>query len=340
MTLEGMLSSAEVLEHVALFLDPFSAIELTRTSSCMYTALPRNSNLGVLIWKTYLSNERYLSNRLVIETAKAMVQSDVVSRSNYKCILAVLVQKNGFMKITRLKSLCATGKLAHPVLPHKGGWRSLIRLDQFALKRASKESVMPHGEHQLVDIEAPLEVKFIGRIAGQRGKSEMVKDKIEALSGAEPNDDALFSTRLNTIFEILLREVNFAGLLDVLDICKTLTRDAAVDKALEASIVPFRTNLHDSVLHLIVKSDSIKLPEKMRLVRNLLEFSSTKSLVNAVNLNHETALVLIKKRAEVGSALEHLTHLQAVADALIDSGADVYLCDRKGVFYERITSGG
>jgi hypothetical protein len=333
MSLEHLFSSSEVIEVVATFIDPLSAIELTRTSSTMYTSLPRNSSLGVQTWKMYLTKPHYLTNRLVIETAKSLVESELVSRSNYKCILAVLVQKNGFMKISRLKSLCVSGKLASPVLPHKGGWRMLVRFDQFALKRASKDPVENRSDYHISDMDVPIEVKFIARIAGQKGKTDMLKQKLSALPKHE------FTDLLTSVLNIVVREHNFPGLLDIIEAIRENEAVSAIDESIRRSITPFKTALDENLLHLIIKDSSIKVNQKVSLLRCLLQYDSTKKLINALNLNHETALVLLSKT--VTSSLSPERELwQQAAEVLIMNGADVYLCDRKGYFYEPLISKG
>lgn len=328
-TLESLLSSAEVLETVSTFLDPMSAIELTRTSSGMYCNLPRNSSMAVQIWSMYLTDPRYLTNRLVLESAKALVASKDVSRSNYKCILAVLIQRNGFMKINRLKSLCASGKLASPLLPHKGGWRCLVRLDQFALKRASKESTTLGSQRP--GIAASVDVKFIARIAGQKGKTELLKSKLKNLFAEEDTDD------MHSVFSILLAELNWMGLIDVLESVKDTLSHERVDKALSTIISPFKTSLGDSLFHLLVKESSLKILDKNRLMHLLLDFPSMKLLVNEVNLNHESVLVLVSKTAPRSGP--DTAAWQDLAELFITAGADKYLCDRKGTFYEPLVSG-
>jgi hypothetical protein len=333
-TLITLFSSHEALEAVSLFLDPASALELTRTCTALYCNLPRNSAMAIQTWSMYLTDPRYLTNQLVLETARGLVASKDVSRSNYKFILAVLIQKNGFMKVNRLKSLCASGKLSSPVLPHKGGWRCLVRLDQFALKRATKESASGQLS-QPEEISASVDVKFVARIAGQKGKTYLLKQKLKSLCDTDTADGYLDD--MHVIFKILLKESNWMGLIDVLASAYDIIPLETVNKALNSSLVPFRTNLKDSLLHLIVKDSSLRVQDKLRLVDLLLAFPSMKALVNEVNLNHEAPLVLVTKTAPKSSP--DIDVWQQLATKLISAGADKYLCDRKGLFYEPLVSG-
>ena len=313
MHLSEILTSGDFAVQVTEYLDAISTISLTRTCSQLYCGLPRNSAVGVVIWRRYLSDERYLANRLVFETAKSLVHSDKVSRSNYKLILAVLSEKNGFMKITRLKSLCAEGKLAAPILPHQGKWKCLTRLDQFALKRASATGVENAPAHANVP-EASTAVKFIGRIAGRKGRSDMVKAQLVPLLKLTDKP------HLSSLLKLLVAEMNIAGIAEVLWVAGDCVPDSSIESAVKEALSAFTTSIGDTILHLVVKDVAGSPAEKVKWLQCLLRYDVVKAIVNQVNLHHETALVLAGGRSD----------LEPVGMMLIENGADANICDKKG----------
>lgn len=333
-SLPSVISSHEVIQVISEFLDPVSMLHLTLTSSVMYCALPRNSSMSVNIWRKYLTDSRYLTNKLVIETSRALVASDQVSRANYKCILAVLVQKNGFMKVSRLKSLCASGKLSSPLLPHKGGWRSITRLDQFALKRASKECESAQPLPQSLISRGSTELDFISRIAGRKGKFEVLRERLSKYF-ADVSDIQRTSSLL-TLLKTLVTDRNVTGFVEVLKVSDSVFDVGTIDSLVGEASRDFNNNLQETWLHFILRDSQTSPKEKVGIFDSLLEFSSLRNLVNIVNLNHVSPLVLITTELATKSAAVDRTRWQEIADILIKHGADVYLCDRKGTFYEPI----
>ena len=271
-----------------------------------------------------------MTNKLVQESAKSLVSSDQVSRANYKLILTVLMQKNGFMKVNRLKSLCASGKLSVPLLPHKGAWRCLTRLDQFALKRASAEAANEKPRQE--SIVQSSSSKFVSRIAGRKGKREMVKQHLGPLlrNGVDG---------LRPLVEILVADLNFSGLAEVLELSESSVSKAQIETVLEHSVSGYKSSIQDTFVHAIVREKSLPLPEKRAVLTQLLEYEPVRQLLNQVNLNHETPLVVAAGIAKTVTEAEK-QDWQKIASLFISKGADVYLCDKKGVFYEPIVQGG
>jgi hypothetical protein len=331
-SLVSTLSSTEVVQLTALFLDPSSMLVLTRTCTQMYLGLPRNSAMSIQIWRTYLTEGRYLNNKLVLETARALVMSQAVSRSNYKMILAVLVQKNGFMKVSRLRSLLAAGKLSTPVLPHKGEWRKVIRLDQFALKKASKEvwaePARPSGDS---GSRGSTELDFISRIAGRKGRESALREMLSCT--LKTLNETKTQSVLTLIFSNVVNDQNFLGLVEVATVASTLTSVDIVSSCLTKVVSNYKTALEETILHSLLRDQSTTVKQKFSMLSKLFEFSCMRDLVNRVNLNHQSALVLVSTCLSKSS---DLSGWQEVADLLIKTGADVYLCDRKGKFYEKI----
>ena len=328
-TLWQVISSGEILPNLAEFMDAISAIEVTRASAQFYTGIPRNSSVGVQIWRRYLADDRYQWNRLIFAFSRDLVGDDRVSRANYKLILGVLVQKNGFMKISRLKSLCSSGKLSQPILPHKGAWRCLTRLDQFALKRAAgeqkKSDVVEISTTSLAVSSRPglsATGKFVSRICGRKGekKSEMVRNHLVSLLSSS-------SEQLTWLIDTLVKEGNFLGVREVLEVALSVVSADKVSKLVFPPLHAFRTNLGDTILHLIVKDKDLNLAEKISILNFLKNLPSCASnLINAVNLSHETPLLLL-----MNSGLEERVQLSEV---LKDLGADASICDVKGNFFK------
>ncbi len=334
---ELLCSSNEILQSVVGYLDASSALDLTKVCSSMYIGLPRNSPLGVQIWRTLLVDPRYNSNKLTLETSRLLATSDKISRANYKCILAVLTQKNGFMKVSRLKSLCAAGKLSTPVLPRHGGWRALVRLDQFALRRASKESISSDQSGIRISTEdTPVDVKFVARMAGQKGKRALLEQRFEtALQGRDEHECL---KRLVAIYTILMTESNIAGMSEILEVSEKFVTNKILESVLESTLQQFSTQIEDNILHVVMKDSRLQTVQKLHFIKLLLAYNSIKKLLNKVNLHHETPLVLINK-ISVGNTPD-LAELQKIADLMISAGADQYLCDRKGLFYQPVWTSG
>lgn len=320
-TLWNAVSCIEVLTTALEFLDPASAIILTHVSSQFYIGIPRNSGVGVQIWRRYLTDERYQASRLIFQAGRDLAENALVSRANYKLILAVLVQKNSFMKISRLKSLCGSGKLSHPILPHKGQWRCLTRLDQFALKRATSENVKPHNSLGLSHGCISTEGKFIARICGRKGKNGMVRDHLVKLLSRNVSE-------LTWVINTIVREgSNFLGLKEVLDIAGDVLGTDQVNKLVLPPVDSYRTHLGDSILHLLVKDESLDFRDKVSVLETLRRLPCIGKLVNVVNLSHETALVLLMSRSHAEQ--------EALCVILLEMGADVNICDSKGNFFFR-----
>lgn len=321
--LSALLSNGDVPIIITEFLDASSGLELSRTCTQIYCAIPRNSTVGVSIWRRYLSDNRYVSNRLVFEIGKQLVESENVSRSNYKLILSVLAQKNSFMKINRLKALLSDGKLANPILPHKGEWRCLTRIDQFALKRATQESQGAPRSNLVIpaSTSATTGVKFISRLAGRKGRHEMVMKQLSTL--LQNNS----SEQLTELLSILVQEMNHAGLLEILEISSSILDGRTVDECLSRSIKGFQSAIGDTLLHTVVRDKNTSIEEKIRLMKGLLKYDGLKKLVNETNLNHESVLVL------VGTLQPTDKRWSDIGNVLIGNGADLNICDKKGNFY-------
>ena len=334
LSLSSIISSCEVVQIVSDFLDPISMINLTLTSSEMYCGLPRNSSMSVNIWRKYLTDSRYLTNKLIIETARSLASSENVSRANFKCILAVLVRKNGFMKVSRLKSLCAAGKLSTPLLPNKGAWRAIIRLDQFALKRASKECDSGKPPVPSFTTRGSTGLDFISRIAGRKGKFGVVSERV--LSFFSEMSDSEKISSLTTLLKTLVDDGNILGFIDVLKICGPIYDHEAVDSILGKACTEFNSILRDNFLHYILRDSQTSPKDKVGILDFLLQFSSLRNVVNIVNLNHVSPLVLISNELAITCSMEDRLQWQQIADLLIKHGTDIYLCDRKGNFYQPI----
>ena len=286
--------------------------------------------MSVQVWKTYLCDSRYMTNKLVAETARGLVNSDQVSRANYKLILAVLMQKNGFMKISRLKSLCGSGKLSVPLLPHKGAWKCLVRLDQFALKRASAEATGHKASRtdQPVLASTSTSVKFVARIAGRKGKHEMVKQNVRPL---------LSQGTFQSLLEMLVLEANFSGLAEVLDLAQVELSLTEVDTKLSCALSSYKSGIEDNILHRILRDTTTTVSEKLKIFQILFLFESPKLLINKVNLNHESPLITA---FGLGTASSGKQEWEKIANIFIKNGADVFLCDKKGLFYDPTLLGG
>jgi len=319
LSIADVLSSGEIPVTLCEYLDAESALSLTRTSASIYLAIPRNNTMSVAIWRKYLADPRYVPNRLVFDIGKFLVESGDVSRANFKPIVAVLSQKSGFMKINKLKSLCSSGKLSVPLLPRNGQWRSLMRLDQFALKRATKECGDDQNKPPPATIEKNSMESLITRLAGVKGRSPMVEKYLDRMIKESPG-----LPRLINLVGRLVREQNIPGLIEILELLsKRPTVD--LDALIETSIGPYRTPIGDNILHACVRLPAVTVVD---MVRRILNFSSLSvGLVNQVNLNHETPLLLASKVAQPGGIRE------AVCGFLITAGSDVNIPDKKGNFY-------
>jgi len=321
-TLWNALSSGEVLVIFAEFMDASSTLDLTRVSRDFYCGIPRNSSLGVQIWGKYLEDERFQANRLVFQAGKELRHSACVSRSNYKLILAVLVQKNSFMKISKLKHLCGSGKLSQPILPHKGQWRCLTRLDQFALKRATAEQNKSENAVPLNSSSTPslsTAAKFVARICGRKGKSEMVRSHLVPLLTGDSIGEFTW------VVDTLIRESNFLGVSQVVEMAIEVLGLERVNKLVFPPFNSFRSSVGDTFLHLLVRDGSLSVREKLEVVAVVGSLPSVCQLVNEVNLSHETALKLLMDRGA--------EEKKEVSGALLKLGANSSICDMKGNFF-------
>ena len=318
-SLEDLLSCGEVLSSVTSFLDATSALELSRASVSLYLALARNTPLGISIWRRYLTDLKYVPNRLVFDVGKTLVETADVSRANFKLVVAVLSQKSGFMKINKLKALCASGKLNNPLLPRKGQWRALVRLDPFALKRATAEgnqqnrpevNVMPPRSTPSIE-------SLIIRMVGSRSKSPLLEQQlVRVLAG---NPDAMQST-LSSIFSALLANNQFPGVCDLIEMVLKLSPPQdreKIERIISNTVVSFRTSIGDTILHALIRVTEFDL------CGSLLKHDMLRPLLNTVNLNHETPLLLLFKQNKSAPL---------IAD-LIQHGADTSIPDKKGNLY-------
>ena len=291
------------------FLDAPSTLEMTRTCVGLYLALPRNCAMSIEVWRRYLSEDRYLGNRLTFEIGKTLVESDQVSRSNYKLILAVLLQKNGFMKITKLKTLMTVGKLASPILPHKGKWRCLIRLDQFALKRATLEGIAQDENKPANTLSTE---SFICRIAGNKSKLPLLKQYLSKHLNSSPSLSPLVSRCLSS--------GNISGLSDIPHLSQNqLHCGGSVDSVIP-TIKSHRNLLGDNIFHILIRDS--RCVDKVRVISNLLVIPSLCQLLNEVNLTNQTPLVLA-----FSSGMPELCKLFKT------HGADTSICDNRGIYY-------
>ncbi len=306
------------------YLEGSDALSLSRACVRIYQTLSRNTPMGISIWRRYLTDARYQGNKLTFEIGKSMTQSDMVSRANYKLILAVLAQKNGFMKIGRLKDLLGKGTLSSPILPHKGKWRSIIRLDPFALKRANKESgglQQPQIENKPSNlITGPSTEAFLCQLAGQKSKRVLLTQFLEKYLTSGPH-----AVQLQTLVEVCISAGNLAGLGDILSLARLRVSDSDFQNVVKSCVFPFRTPLGNCILHELLRDPKLVLSEKVRVVLQLLELPVFPSLLNEVNLSHETPLVLAMKIDRIG--------LHSVCSRMLAVGADPSLCDSHGVFF-------
>ena len=293
-----MFSSLEVASVIFQYLNVVDALETTRTSSEFYKAIPRNSAFGVSVWRQYLTDVRYITNRLVFETGKFLAESDQVSRSNYKLILCVLSQKNGFMKTSKLRGLCASGKLVHPILPRRGKWKGIVRLDQFALKRASLEN--EENDSGNVKHVSPV-VLFASRVAGRAGKQEVFATQVRKLVSESS------SKHVADLVLTLVSDGNVAGLAQLL---RLLPADM-LEQCLNAETLSFRTAVGDNLLHLATTKGTAVAD-----IECLLQFASIQAMLNERNLG--------------GRAPLHACARAEIFDLLVQHGADRHLPDSKG----------
>jgi hypothetical protein len=261
------------------YLNAGSCLELTRVCSGLYLAIPRNTALGISIWRRYLDDERYVTNRLLFDFGKDVTDMDRsnCSRANYKCILASVSGRSGLLRVQRLRKLLVEGKLSIPVLPRKGGWRCLARLDQFALKRLAGED---GKEDRLVPpSENGMAVNYLVRIL-LRGRVDLVKDKIAKLD----------ELNLIKVVTELFQHRAVDGLLGILEI--------SVDKNEEffQRIGEIRSNLNNYLIHLISPNCT-----------NLQIFTKLRHSINHQNLLGDSPLHLVRDPA----VYDHLLSLGA-----------------------------
>jgi hypothetical protein len=295
------------------YIDAASALELSRTCVQLYQALSRNTSLGISIWRRYLSDDRYQTNRLTFEVGRAMTSSDIVSRANFKLILAVLVQKNGFMKIARLKELQAKGVLSTPILPHKGKWRALVRLDPFALKRASKEV-----SHALPEQKAHSSLKsslegFICQIAGHKSKLSILEQYLRKHL-VHPN-------ALSSLLNHCIHSGTVGGIPDILKVSSTIIDD--IKTPTEAVVLPYRSALGNNIFHDIIRDPKPDPIEKRRRIEILLEIPCTLPLLNMTNYSHETPLIFASRDPS----------FEGICGTMVKHGANVHISDKNGRVY-------
>lgn len=315
LSLEDVLSCGEVLSSVMGFLDPASAIDLSRVSVSLYGTLARNTALGISIWRKYLTDLNYVPNRLVFDVGKALVDTSEVSRANFKLIVAVLCQKSGFMKINKLKALCESGKLSTPLLPRKGQWRALVRSDPFALRRATSEGNQqnqPSANHSAPSMES-----LVVRLLASKSKSPLLEKQLNLLV----NPLTLQSiSSLSSIVSKLVLSNQFSGVCDLLDLVLKISPSSNRDRIMlifSDSLLPFKTAIGDSILHALVRALEFEVCE------SFLKHEAFKPLLNTVNLNHETPLLLASK----------LDAPKPFLTLLVAQGADTSIPDKKGNLY-------
>jgi hypothetical protein len=325
--LASVLLSGEIPMILTEYLDPASAIDLTRTCSQIYLSIPRNSALGISIWRRFLLDERFTTNRLVADISKELVLSDMVSRSNFKLLVCVLSQKNGFMKISRLKSLLAKGRLSSPLLPHKGQWKCLTRLDQFALRRASKDTEnQPRSNEGIALIPTSSEstgVRLLSRISGRKGRTEMVKTHLANLLKSD------YSSSLPSLFSLLMKEGNYAGAAEIIEMgIEIIGVESLNNMVSDSNIGDARSILGDTFLHSLLRDRNTSVSDKLGILRAFLDLPYVCGLLNITNHNHETVLILSQG---IGGTLD--PKWRQMGAMLIEKGADASICDKKGNFY-------
>ena len=295
-SLVSLFACGEIGFCLMQYLGAEDAINLTRTSTQLYMALPRNSAFGVSVWKLYLSKNAYISNRLVFEAGKFLIDSDQVSRANYKLILCVLVEKNGFMKTLKLKSLCASGKLSTPLIPRSGRWRDLVRIDQFALKRAASSLV---DKPTLSACNISL-VSFVSRLAGRPGKESLVSKHVSPMP----------FTDVSKLISLLLENDNFPGVSQIIAL-----RDFSESESLISNLILLhRGSLGDNIFHQLLRRPDLSKEVKFSSLTTLLKFSCIHDLLHERNLQGETPL-----------------HLSGnMFDLLVKHGAPVHVPNNKG----------
>lgn len=323
-TLDDVLSYGEVLITVTKFIDSLSALNLSRVSFTCYGSLGRNSPMAITIWRMYLTDSRYVTNRLVFDIGRSLVDTSDVSRANFKLLVAVLSQKSGFMKINKLKALCAAGKLKTPLLPKKGQWRELVRLDPFALKRATTEGYHANQAESVSSriTSGPSMESLIIRLAGSRSKSPLLQSQLTRL--IQPFTETAQSAFSSICTQLCVNNQS-AGLVDLL----VLTSKSIVSekdkptfhRIIETAIVPFRTIIGDNILHAMIRSNDLEC------CRHLVEFDAIKPLLNEVNLNHETPLLLAHKTFSKSNETSNFLSF------LISVGANPAIPDKKGNLY-------
>jgi hypothetical protein len=175
---------------------------------------------------------------------------------------------------------------------------------------------------------------FISRIAGRKGKFGVVSERVLGYL-SEMSDSEKISS-LITLLKTLVADGNMLGFVDVLKICSPIFDHETVDSILGEACTEFKNILRDNLLHFILRDSQTSPKDKVGLLGFLLKFSSLQSLVNKVNLNHMSPLVLISNELAIKCSTEDRFQWQQIADLLIKHGADIYLCDRKGTFYQPI----
>ena len=291
----SVFASGEIGLFVMQYLDAVTAVSLTYTCTEFYRAIPRNSAFGVSVWRLYLSDPAYIGNRLVFETGRFLLDSDAVSRSNYKLIVCVLIQSNGFMKTSKLKSLCLGGVLKAPILPKHGKWRDLFRLDTYALKKAGDGTCLKNRD--LLKVGKVSLVSFVSRVLMKNSYKPLFVSKY--LSN-------MSSTDISSLANILIVECPI-GLSRLFSLLNPETRLGLYTQIIH----PYKNSMGDTFFHRIVCESSIDL------IAPMLEFPEANTLLNQRNLKGETPL--------------HLCTSSDVFELLTKKGADPNIPNSKGI---------
>jgi hypothetical protein len=188
-------------------------------------------------------------------------------------------------------------------------------LDQFALKRATKENTPQMRPSESTSIES-----LIVKMAGIKGKSGLVEQYLtKILINLSPNEAA--STHVYHLLNRLVSEQNFVGLNEILIQIHKLKKDFNIEDSLNKSVCLYRTNIGDNLLHMMVRQGaSGKIENPSSLLKAILCYDSIKTLLNHVNLAHETPLLLASK----------IFRSEDIYDVMIAAGADTQIPDKKG----------